>query len=629
MNDAKVQHLIVLMMENRAFDHLVGYLTYPAGTAFDGLNGKEQTLGNPLPGGKVIYPSRDASYFLEIGPNHTHDSVMRQLLGQNPRAYPYQLTNNGFVEDYETVNPGHGAEVLQCFTPDKLPMLSALAQEFALCDRWFCSVPGATWPNRNYAHAATSDGEVDIVSRSYLNPTVYEQLSAAKRDWAIYYGGFPAQAMAFTRLWDTPDNNWLQRFKPLARLYRAIQHDKLPHYAFVEPDMLGRYTNSQHPGMGGEINFRAGEHLIWQIYETLRQNPSVFQKTLLLVLYDEHGGFFDHVPPPQGPQYALEQVYRDPKTGYTFNFDLLGLRVPAVLVSPWIPRGTVDHTEYEHASIPATARKVARAAAPPLTARDARANTFATIASLDVPRVDLPELPEPQVDESARIPHPRVELEDSLAYILRDLLWAQLAIHPEKHSQVMARRSNLHMLGSVILPSALHETFMAKIAPHLSADARAVMERMRPSTGPQPAEKPSAETLVVHPELAAFELFLNNTHERVVRLLEDQALVDDAMRFADLTLRAFVERHNTVLRTVDGLSLENPDSAALEQALTGLYSNPTPGAARWLTIYADGRATFDDVQQSYTAEGVGPVEALALLTALQQGNIRAVIGKMR
>jgi phospholipase C len=267
---------------------------------------------------------------------------------------------------------------------------------------------------------------MNITTRSYTNKTIFEQLSEAGRDWAVYYGGFPPQSLAFTRLWASVGRNWLQRFKPIEKLYRAIRNDRLPNYSFVEPEMLGKTSDSQHPGMGGESDFRAGELLIWRIYQTLYDNPTVFKKTLLLITYDEHGGFFDHVPPPQGPEYSVYPHYQD--KDYEFTFDLLGARVPAVL-SPWIAPGTVDYTIYDHA-IPATVRKVFHVSAPPLSNRDARANTFERVLNLDLPRERLPRLQEPLVDEKARRLAQGLELRESLAWILRELVWVQLMRQP-------------------------------------------------------------------------------------------------------------------------------------------------------------------------------------------------------
>lgn len=187
MSEDRIQHLLVLMLENRSFDHMLGFLEYPPGIPFEGLSGREAEMGNPLPDGQVLLPTPDASYAMHPGPGHSHDDVLEQLLESADRSRPYRLANKGFAANYAgRYSPGHGALAMGCFTPDRLPVLATLARVFAVCDHWFCSVPGATWPNRNFCHAGTSGGQVNIVVQAYRDKTIFEQLSEANRDWSIY-----------------------------------------------------------------------------------------------------------------------------------------------------------------------------------------------------------------------------------------------------------------------------------------------------------------------------------------------------------------------------------------------------------------------------------------------------------
>jgi len=281
---------------------------------------------------------------------------------------------------------------MKCFPEADVPVLSRLAKEFAVLVNWHSSVPGETWPNRNFAHAATSDGETAINVRWYDNDTIFERLAAAGRRWHVYHDGV-AQVWAFWRLWirdRTP-------FQGPKDLLDHIAHDTLPDYAFVEPNHgYGRSTgNSQHPGnnLVGDASFTGGEALIGSIYNALVERPEVFAKTLLLVTYDEHGGFFDHVQPPVVPP-------PDAKLSPSgFDFSLCGVRVPAVAISPLIPRGTVDPTFYDHASIPKTVRTQFAPDSSPLTGRDEAANDLlAVIPLLPVARTDCGavELPGPK-----------------------------------------------------------------------------------------------------------------------------------------------------------------------------------------------------------------------------------------
>jgi phospholipase C len=612
---SKIQHLIVLMLENRSFDHMLGFLQYPPGTEFEGVRGRESTMPNPLPGGGEAFPGPDAPFALDVGPGHSHDDVLQQLLGTNDRSRPWQLTNDGFAANYDTnYSPGNGRLALQCFPPEKLPVLSGLAQEFAVCDHWFCSVPGATWPNRNFCHAGTSNGEVNITVQAYHNRTIFQQLAAGDRDWAVYYGGFPPQSLAFTDLWSPFKLHWLQRYKPIEQLYRAIGHDRLPHYAFVEPDMMGKLSDSQHPGMGGEMDFRAGERLIWRIYDALRQNPAVFEKTLFLITYDEHGGFFDHVPPPASDEFTVDEIYEEPDTGYRFPFDLLGLRVPAVLVSPWIERGTVDTTVYDHTSIAATLGKLFDLDLAPLGRRVQNINTFEAILSRDTPRADLPALEEPFVDESARQMVEEPDLRPSLIATATTLVWDELRPQARDLAPLGAAEGE-PVPGLEMSPDEAEEAVLDEIAPQLSPEAQ--------------------ETLAeASPEVAGLRGLgsVADTFKGFAERLANSGLVDDLGLFADRVLHRFFDSHKTILRTTAGLSVQEPGAADLGQALDEVFAQSEAAARiwltdhqdRWLTIYADGRATLDDQDPDRTLAlaHVSRQRALELLALLQAGEIR-------
>lgn len=378
----KVSHVIVLMLENRSFDHMLGHTFDPA------------RLPVPDP----------ASYVLPVDPDHSHRGVMWQLLGHEPPEPPppaptAPLTMSGFADCYAR-RAGDGPAVLRGFRREQVPVLSTLALEYATCTRWFCSVPGQTWPNRNYAHAATSDGEVDIVVRLYHNPTIFERIEDAGRSWRVYHQG-PAQVWCYPALWPQPGSN---RFDDHDDLLDDIRNDRLPSYAFVEPDhgLVFREaldaSNSQHPGNNTRDgrDFLAGERLLHSIYSTLVARPEVWRRTLLIVTYDEHGGFADHVAPPAA-------VAPGGRSSDVFGFTLLGPRVPTLLISPWIPRGTRDERTYEHSAIPRALRELFAPKSAALTRRDAAANLLLDNLSLDAPRTDLPMpvLPAPERAERA------------------------------------------------------------------------------------------------------------------------------------------------------------------------------------------------------------------------------------
>ena len=362
----KADHIIVLMLENRSFDHMLGFLGHP-NPKFDGLKGTESC---PDKAGKAIKVSKDARYAV-ASPDHSHAGIMQQLLQANTAA-PYSPTNKGFVQNYEERSPGNGHRIMSCFDRRMIPVFSSLAEEFAVCTRWFCSVPGETWPNREFAHSGTSRGRADIVAIRYHSnaKTIYELLDAGGKTWRIYHDDTP-HSWAYPALWDTPIKR--NRFKPIRKLYEDIRGDQLPNYTFVEPDyglaLIGSgWGNSMHPSQAPTRDeFLGGERLISSIYNELRSNPKVFEKTVFVVTFDEHGGFYDHVPPPKtvNPDGA--------KWKGNFDFDLLGVRVPTLIISPWIAKHTVDETVYDHTSLIQTARTRFVPQQKPLTKRDAAA----------------------------------------------------------------------------------------------------------------------------------------------------------------------------------------------------------------------------------------------------------------
>jgi phospholipase C len=255
-------------------------------------------------------------------------------------------------------------QIMRCFPPAEAPVLGFLAKQFAVLVNWHASVPGETWPNRLYAHAATSDGTANNKVGFYDNDTVFQRLNEAGASWGVYHDGVP-QVWAYPRLWLSD----VDRFHGMDRFYADVADGTLPAYSFIEPDHgFGRGEgNSQHPGnntVTGD-SFEAGEALMARIYNALVASPALFAETLFLITYDEHGGFFDHVPP--GPVMNPDGK-DDAKT--RFNFTISGVRVPAVAVSPLIPAGTVDDTFYDHASIPATVRCRFAAGTAPLTRRE-------------------------------------------------------------------------------------------------------------------------------------------------------------------------------------------------------------------------------------------------------------------
>jgi len=397
----KIEAIVVLMLENGSFDHKLGFLKGPA-YPIDGLAGDETVPMDPKDSASPrIRVSSNASYRGDfhvdptddktfIDPAHDIEGVQNQLFRGSPGADP---TNQGFIWDYRQqdskAGPNtdeHAQNILRCFAPDKLPVLTTLAREFAVCDRWFSSMPGLTWPNRLFVHAATSSGQVDnhFHTEAYNIDTIYDRLENAKLPWRIYFHDFP-QTLALVHL--QKDFVVRRRYKLIHDFFDDAKSGHLPAYSFIEPrytDFLSLKANDQHP----PHDVALGEHLIADVYEAVRNSPQ-WERSLLVILADEHGGIYDHVPPPAA-------VNPDGKVSEkpACDFNRLGVRVPAVLISPFIEKGTIDHQVFDHTSLLATVEK--RFGLAHLTNRDTQANTFDNVFSLAVPRADAPaQVPRP------------------------------------------------------------------------------------------------------------------------------------------------------------------------------------------------------------------------------------------
>ena len=385
-----IEHIIVLMLENRSFDHMCGW--FGRG---DGLQPTMFNRRDPAnPASPKVLVTKDADWLgdLTVDPSHAVLDVNVQLFGRTIEPSPPVATNVGFVLDYanqQGTAPADAGNVMKAFDPSKLPVLSTLAREFVLCDRWFASVPGQTWPNRFFVHAATSGGFVDNNFRNYTFRTIYDNLEEQGYSWAIYFHDFP-QSVTMSSL-RKPQS--LVHFRNSHQFFVDLETGRLPAYSFIEPryfDFLRWKANDQHP----PHDVRLGEHLVADVYESLRKS-SFWDSSLLFVLHDEHGGIFDHVPPPAA-------VNPDGLVSVTppFDFKRLGVRVPSVIVSPHVSKGVVDSTVYDHTSILATVRELFNLPRA-LTERDRQANTVSR--NLKAPaRVNAPMTvqrpPEPTAD---------------------------------------------------------------------------------------------------------------------------------------------------------------------------------------------------------------------------------------
>lgn len=438
-----IKKLFVLVMENRSYDHMLGFANLAGPDPLTGARRKandffdEAGVQKDLNGDPFINPTLDGTAFVGVSgqapfklteaqrdPPHEFDNALTQTCRffdtndktwKNPPIesvktdYP-EWTGKGFVATSEEKKSSEPGLVMKAFDRDQVPVLVALAEEFAVCDNWHSSIPGPTWPNRFFIHAASSGGLDDSPSKMatigsatldgyrFENGTIFDGLDDQCVDWRIFEGDEMPQILALSGMTTKALSG---HFTDMHEFEAAVSDpDFKPGYVFIEPaygDIIhSTYLcgNSQHP----RDDVTRGEALIKRVYDAIRQSPH-WESSALLITYDEHGGFFDHHKPdkdaiPPGdkhlnnPHSSFEAPFKPGSKGFGFKFDRYGVRVPAVVVSPLIPKGTVDNTLYDHASIVRTAGKIFGFS--PRTKRDEAAADFLHLFSLKTPRTDAP-----------------------------------------------------------------------------------------------------------------------------------------------------------------------------------------------------------------------------------------------
>jgi phospholipase C len=361
-----IKKVVYLMLENRSFDHFFGYLyghgnmpenfvgpSYPFAGASTHANGSVSIHANQDAHGKPWYqePYSDSLLNHPAGDvRHGYDDMMRQFFNGDDgysRRNPPDMS--GFVMDYG----GYPADVMQCYTPSVLSSLSELGQNFGISDAWYCSMPGPTDVNRAFSLTGSSFGTVDNFEGDPLystwpdsprRPSVWDVLwSHGISDWKLYFHALWGPYHYTNHLFlqghiaevdGAPFGAFHADFRD--SFFSDAAAGKLPVFSFIEPAWLGNSShvtaNSCHP----PSDLEPALQLVADVYEALRQSPD-FESTLLVITFDENGGIYDHVAPPY-----LNNPYRNDVDARTeFKFDLLGARVPTILVSPWIKRGTV------------------------------------------------------------------------------------------------------------------------------------------------------------------------------------------------------------------------------------------------------------------------------------------------
>ena len=377
-------HVVVLMMENNPFDRMLGCMA----SIRPGLEGVDPAHPRSNPDGDtLVFQTETTSRNIDRDPKHYLPNSLAQLDGG---------CNQGFVRDYVASHPNstedERREVMAYYPRGFLPALHTLAEQFVVCDHWHASLPGPTWTNRLFAHSGTSLGHVSepgsLFSRKmhlYDQRTLYDELHDSGVPWRIYYGDVP-QSLVLVHQFEH-----LGSYRRYAHFADDASRGDLPAYTFIEPTYFGPHQNDQHP----PHDIMRGDELIADVYNRLRANPELFARTLLIVVYDEHGGFYDHVVPPRA-------VPPDKHTHH-YAFNQLGFRVPAILISPLLDPGLVS-TVFDHTSLIRMASNL-YPGVKTLGARAAAANDpVAGLAWRETPR-EMPECPvAPDIQPARTVP---------------------------------------------------------------------------------------------------------------------------------------------------------------------------------------------------------------------------------
>ena len=475
--DNAMDHVVVVMFENRSFDNLLGRLYQPGEVeSFEGVIGRG--FSNPIPGwaehgadrGVVPYGVATNMDTPNPDPGEEYQHVNTQLFGlidppgnrcipPEQMAAPYNApgdprrtpTMDGFVTDYISAftaeigrQPTYDeyAQIMTGYTPEQMPVTSALARGFATFDHWFCEVPSQTFTNRSFFNAGSASGFVTNMIPTDAFPvhntaeTIFERLEAQGLSWRVYCDH--DSIVPFTgvihasRLLGRASN-----FVTTEQFLEDAAKGELPTYSFIEPNMLHGHNdmhpacNALFPGMAADppSSLLGGEALLAKVYNAVRSSSSASGSnafnTLLMVNFDEHGGCFDHVPPPPAP--PADPAGPPGEKGFTF--DRSGVRVPAIAISAWAPERTVVSSEYRNTSVIRTLRERWSLGAP-FSGREAIARDITPVLSLEDPRPpeewpDVSPRPVPAFDVAV------VPMDTPLSALPRGLFFGLLALGKE------------------------------------------------------------------------------------------------------------------------------------------------------------------------------------------------------
>ena len=356
----RIKNVVVLVEENRSFDNIAGGFTYS--NDIDGL--VDKTFCNPVnftdPSLGNVCATPTLANVDSDDPNHGVTGVNMELFGTFHPTSSSVETMQGFLvtqqATFGTTNVSRASESIEFFDQKNIPVLQSLAENFVLFDKWFCAVPGPTDPNRAYITSGTSHGhgQNDAAFSSSAIPvrSIFQQLSEKNVSW-INYTPFPFFGDAMFYNWTVSSGADLTNLKLQTQFFEDAKAGTLPQFSYINPECC---TNQSFHPPGSATN---GQIFVKSIYEALRASPQ-WEETLFILTFDEHGGFADHVPPPENVPAGDSLLYTETALDgmpFTFDFTRLGVRVPTYLISPWVGKSVIEHEGknsgkvYTHTSI--------------------------------------------------------------------------------------------------------------------------------------------------------------------------------------------------------------------------------------------------------------------------------------
>ena len=476
----QINHMVVLMLENRSFDNLLGwlydgpddepeaYIPNDSPHSFNGLTANTYTNSDSrVNAGTPVLATRGTTNWPVNNRTVADSCVSDPDPGERFDRCRTQISNGmgGFLADYVTSVEAAGGplesakQIMQAYAPEQIPVITGLAKHFAVSDAWHASVPSQTWPNRAFVQAGASAGHVNNDGWPWNIPTIFDVLDTQRLEWRVYNNSvLPSLTKTmFFEKYGTNETN----FGGIGDFQEACQTGNLPVFTFLEPS-FGPYEpdESYHP----PYDIKPGEAFLAKIYDMLRTSPAR-DKTLFIVLFDEHGGTYDHVSPPDAPQSLPTAT-----DGSDFEFNQFGVRVPAIVISSYTSSKTVfrSNTEvpYDHTSVLATLRDwlgldaAFRNQLPSL--RITTAPTLEPVLTLSVPREwpQLDSIPSSS-DLAVRLAAPAddVPLNDNQKAILM-AVGAHVAKRPLSLSEKQDAEKQLHNHGDA-------RTWLAALKPHL------------------------------------------------------------------------------------------------------------------------------------------------------------------